>query len=165
MNSLTQMPFIEIPLHGVNGTGKHTLVDGDYDGEYFSQYKWYLLKNGYVGRDGKREGVNGYIYLHREVQKVSTGLYVDHINGNRLDNRSCNLRPVTSQQSAWNRGTKKGQKTGYKGVAKNTRGGRFVASIQGTYIGTYSTAIEAAKAYDLKSKKIYGIHARTNLVK
>lgn len=41
---------------------------------------------------GKRK-----IYLHRLLTDAEKGQYVDHINGNKLDNRKCNLRILANQ--------------------------------------------------------------------
>jgi hypothetical protein len=105
------MEQVKIPLHGKHGKGKHVVVDGDYDGEYFGQYKWYMLPNGYAARDGRYEGKSSYIYLHNMVMPKREGYWVDHINRDRLDNRSCNLRYVTPKESALNRSYKDGRIT------------------------------------------------------
>lgn len=75
---------------------------------------------------------------------------LDHINGNRKDNRVDNLRMVTAAQNVWNRIRKEG---GYGAGVSDNGSGKFVARIQpqGTgeklYLGTYATAAEAAAAY------------------
>ena len=101
---MDKMDFILIPLVGVHGSGKYTLVDGDYDGEYFGQWRWHLNPyTGYVQRGERVDGKIVHIYLHHEVCRAPDGLWRDHINRNKLDNRSCNLRVVTPKESASNR--------------------------------------------------------------
>ena len=41
-------------------------------------------------------------YLHNKILPKKEGYYVDHINGDRLDNRPENLRYVTPSQNARN---------------------------------------------------------------
>lgn len=98
------MEYIKIPLYGKYGKGKYALVDGDYDGEYFSQYKWYLSATGYpirvknVSKNGNR-----VVYLHHEVLRCNNAkvghIVRDHIDGNKLNNRSCNLKIVTQSEN------------------------------------------------------------------
>ena len=90
----------------------------------------YTIKNGEVfNANGKRLGckdkVSGYIQLtiltklgskpykaHRYIWEhyngpIKPGLEIDHINGNRADNRIENLQAVTKEQNnnRWRRGT------------------------------------------------------------
>lgn len=55
--------------------------------------------------------------LHRYLLNVTDPkLDVDHINGDTLDNRDCNLRICTRQQNMYNRKLSKNNTTGYKGI-------------------------------------------------
>jgi len=76
---------------------------------------------------------------------------IDHINGVRIDNRLCNLRPVTRQQNQWNRNTAKGyyfHKTNKKYHAQ------IYLNTKRIYLGLYSTEQEARAAY-LEAKEKY----------
>jgi len=78
---------------------------------------------------------------------------IDHINGDKADNRICNLREVTTQQNTWNRKDVKGytyRKDRNKFVARIIVNGKRIG------LGHYKTEDEAYKAY-LDAKKVYHI--------
>lgn len=108
--------------------------------------------------------------MHREIIGGNSP-HIDHINGDGLDNRDENLRPCTvSQNLANSRNHKKTKKGGkYKGVTfcievTGKRPWRARIGFQNTvvYIGRFSTAKEAARAYDLKAVELFGEFAHTN---
>lgn len=112
---LRKLPTKRLKLYGMRGEGKFTLVDGDYDGEYFAQFKWYLDVYGYVYRNqfirkikegSEWKNITEKILLHRLITGRRKGYWSDHINRNKLDNRSRNLRLVSPKESAANRGGK-----------------------------------------------------------
>lgn len=156
-----------IPIRKYSGGISYTLVDGDYDGEYFSQFKWYEGKNGYAYRRIFEKGKTTYSYLHREVCNPPEGSVTDHINRDKLDNRSCNLRPVSYKENANNRkqaimGRRSG-KHGYRGVScRHGNTNHYYVAVRQKYIGTYSTKEEAAKAYDKAALEIFGNDAILN---
>lgn len=82
------------------------IVDSDAV-ERVKYIKWRLNGNGYVINNSKTS-----IFLHRLILNCDT--IVDHINGNRLDNRKCNLRIVNKSQNQMN--------VNYKGVYKKDNG-------------------------------------------
>jgi len=141
--------------------GKETVIDGD-DVLKVLNYKWHH-SYGYavgscIGDDGKRRT----IFLHRVIMDTPEGMFTDHINGDRLDNRKSNLRICTMQQNAFNRKDRK-NKTGFRGVSFHpTKRGtkKYEASIRvdgiKKFIGLFSTPEEAARAYDEKAKIIHG---------
>lgn len=68
--------------------------------------------------------------LHRVIMGFPD-MQVDHINGNGLDNRRCNLRLVTHSQNQMNRnGPTKNRTSGVRGVSFNKAAGKWVAYIQ-----------------------------------
>ena len=92
-------------------------------------------------------------------------LVVDHINGNVLDNRKCNLRVCTHAENMRNiTKRRKGNTSGYTGVSKC--GKRWAASIgyrgKDIYLGTFGNKEEAARARDLKAIELHGEFASLN---
>lgn len=82
---------------------------------------------------------------------------VDHVDGDRANNRWANLRDVTNQVNCENRrSANANNKTGLLGVKHHKRTGRFEARIRSDgelkYIGIYDTA-EAAHAAYLSTKR------------
>lgn len=97
----------EIPLTH----GKVALVD-DSDHEWLAQKKWCYYKSsqytGYAVSSDCSGGRRKLLYMHREIVKPGTGLEVDHINHDGLDNRRANLRAVTHSENLLNQ---RGRKT------------------------------------------------------
>lgn len=164
ISKLDELDWIELPLHN---SEQKVLVDGDYDGEYFSQFVWKLDRGGYVYRTSNQR----MLYLHHEVLPVKAGLWRDHINRNKLDNRSRNLRAVTPSESASNRWSKNTKL--FKGVREHVsrykrRDGTinpkiyYIAVLKSKHIGTYESAVEAAVAYNTKAKELWGDIALLN---
>ena len=89
---------------------------------------------------------------------------IDHINNITSDNRICNLREATSSQNQANSPIQKNNTTGYKGVS--VEGIKYKATIQvnkkSITIGRFSSAEEAAIAYDIKAIEVFGTFAYTN---
>lgn len=77
-------------------------------------------------------------------------LFVDHINGDRLDNRPCNLRLVTKAENAKNRRTTKQSVSGLNGVVWAADRGKWRAFIRWDnkleHLGTYEDFFEAVCA-------------------
>jgi len=96
---------------------------------------WYL-RNGYAS--------TGSEWMHRVVAKTPKGLVADHINGNKLDNRACNLRNVTAGQNVVF------AKDSYHGVDRargvRKRGNKWVANYCHNWLGSFDTEEEARDA-------------------
>jgi len=101
--------------------------------------------------------VDGTLYLaHRLIFFYVEGRFpkhdVDHINGNRADNRYKNLRHATRSANNQNRRTPHTRnKAGYLGVSFDPRDGRYYARIffngKQNSLGGFSTPEEAHAAY------------------
>lgn len=141
--------------------GFHTLVDDDVDDNILKE-RWKYV-NGYAYRD-IRVGLRWKrLYLHREITGAPADKVVDHINGDRLDNRRENLRICTQKQNAVNR-RKRSDVVGsiYKGV--RLKRGNYEACIADVYLGTFYTEVDAAHAYNLAAIERYGEFACLNVL-
>lgn len=108
--------------------------------------------NGYL-----RIGINGADYFaHRLAWLYCFGQWpkgvIDHINGNRTDNRLCNLRDVTQVENMLNVHMPRcDNTTGYRGVSLHKQSGRFSARLKagGKYkhLGLFDSAANAHAAY------------------
>ena len=125
--------------------------------------KWVVVKNS--------GNTNGYcnvkfnsmrVYYHTIVWVLTTGedipegMQIDHINGNRIDNRFENLRLVTDRGN--NQNLKVHRKGKLVGCHFNKREGRYVAQIRigkkAIFLGYYATEEEAHNIYVIACKLI-----------
>ncbi len=142
------------------------LID-DADLVWVSQFQWSLSEQRYCYR---HDTDRGYVRLHREVMGIrDRKVYVDHKDGNRLDNRRENLRVATPQQNAANNAPKScyaGNARGstYKGVSRRRERWRMNIKLpDGRKIDKlYNDEQEAARAYDGLSLFFYGPFCRKN---
>lgn len=150
--------------------GKEAIVD-DADFEMLSAYKWFFQKNGKTGvaRASVPAGKNRQtkVVMHRLLLGARRGQWVDHINGNPLDNRRSNLRFCSPRESARNRGPF-GGRSPFKGVAWSKANRKWKASIcvgdsgERLHLGYFKDAVFAASAYNEAALKHHGDFARTN---
>lgn len=148
----------KLPLR--NREGKviaHALVD-DTDHRALRDQRWSLNSHGYV------QGWNGTVCkLHRVLLGLSRGdgNVVDHINGNRLDNRRKNLRLVNVTIN--NRNLQRAQKNSISGalhvhpqIGKNGNLYGYQVRVKGHYIG-FAKTLEEGEALAAKGREeIYG---------
>lgn len=84
--------------------------------------------------------------MHRVVAQTPAGLWTDHINRNKLDNRRENLRHVTKSENAFNMRPKINNTTGHSGVFLADKPWRAAITVMGR-LGGYKTKEEAVDAY------------------
>jgi hypothetical protein len=136
----------------------------DYD--LVKEYRWYAHKKrrtSYaVSHSRKVGGKQVELSMHRLIRPDIVG-EVDHKNHNGLDNRRKNLRPATHSQQAINIHRK--NSSGYRGCYP-TQNGKFVVVLswerKHIHLGTFPTAVKAARAYDRAAKKYHGAFALLN---
>lgn len=91
-------------------------------------------------------------FMHRLLLNVtSNDLFVDHIDGNGLNNQRNNLRICTRNQNQQNRPKNKNNKSGYKGVywekERNKWQAKIMVNKQNIYLGRFDDVELAAIAY------------------
>ncbi len=150
------------------GHGAVTLVDAE-DYPSLASQRWCLSTGGYVcrmayspTRPGRRAGVR----MHRFIMRAKNGQYVDHINGDKLDNRRSNLRVCSAGENARNSRVPRNNRSGYKGVCWHTAKGKWLANIMKDgrryHLGYFDDAFVAALVYDVAARELHGEYARPN---
>jgi len=136
------------------------IIDED-DNSLINQRSWQYHWHGYAVSHIN----NKTILMHRLIMNFPKGS-IDHINGNKLDNRKQNLRIATVSQNGANRKLNTKSKSGFKGVTWNKRKRKWSVVIikekKKYFLGYYYDPVEGAKVYDKKAKELFNEYARLN---
>ena len=154
----------KIPL---NKTDHQCLVSQE-DYEHLKQFK-YHLNNGYVGSNinKKKWLIHRYIIIELLGNKELTRYnFIDHINGNKLDNRRENLRIVTPKENNQNRIKQKYTSSKYFGVSFNLVNKKWMVQIKinnKRLTALYDNEIFAAHQHNLWSKE-HNLNNKLNII-
>jgi hypothetical protein len=125
---------------------------------------WFTRKRGDVTCIKVTNKKAKHIKLHRVVMDAPASLEVDHINGDKLDNRKSNLRLCTHAENGRNLKVKTTNKTGVAGVswdkARNKWAARIKLNYKGIYLGRFDRFDDAVKARKSAENKYFGGFAR-----
>jgi hypothetical protein len=147
------------------GNKGFALVD-DEDYPMVTMYNWHITGDGYASHRVYVAGSYKLLYLHRFIARPRSGYMVDHINGDKLDNRRCNLRCVLQSENSQNQIRKGKFSSFFKGVCFDQNAKKYRADIRKEYkrtsLGVYEDPIDAALAYDVAALELYGPDALTN---
>lgn len=154
MKQKTTTKFLKIGGHRRDGK---RIEMAEVDQEIFEKLegKRYTVHSaGYAYRWETTRSGRKIRYLHRDVMALAghriKGFWVDHINGNKLDNRLENLRLVSPSENAQNvRHNKRKGSSVFRGVSKTKSGWRV--TVRGYSHGIFEDEIEAAlKAHQVR---------------
>lgn len=143
----------------------------------------YDPETGVLSRSGKPVGTknsSGYLtasvlgrgfLVHRLVWQIVhgdvNGKQVDHINGDKADNRLGNLRAASDRTNSWNKGLRKSKAVPFKGVILDKERGNYRAQIvhdgRKFNLGRYDTPEAAAAAYKRAAVRKFGFFANDGL--
>lgn len=162
-----------------NGDGTHLVplsrclfaIIDSLDAADVGGHRWYAQTSSthslvYAARVERRpDGKRVTVAMHRQLMGPLDARFVDHINGNGLDNRRVNLRMATNAQNQWNRKTSRSNPLGLKGVSWERRTCKWRARIGANgvniMIGTFDTPEAAHEAYCEAARRLHGEFART----
>lgn len=147
-------------------TKGHLVVVDDEDFDYLSKFTWHYSTGYAARRSHKSEGGKSRILLmHRQILGEPV-THVDHINGNRLDNRRSNIRLATAQDNMRNKSKSKNTSSQYKGVSYNKNARKWQSYIMVDYkrihLGLHEREEDAATTYNLSAHMRFGEFAKLN---
>ncbi|MEI2684259.1 HNH endonuclease [Erwinia aphidicola] len=145
-------------------------------------FTWKVTRN-HLSRAGTVAGCNssnGYIRIHilgrtYHAHRLAwifqynetSSLDIDHIDGNKKNNRIANLRLATRSQNNHNAPPNRKNTSGYRGVYFNKNAKKWMAMIiykgERMYLGYHHTPELAAMAYQEASQKLLGEFSKPQL--
>lgn len=135
--------------------GKFAIVD-DFNYEWLSQWKWHAQKDRntfYAVRSIGKWPKQKTVLMHRLILDLKSGEQTDHLNGNGLDNRCCNIRTCTYAQNQWNQHlAKPAADVSWDKKGKNFRA-RITHNGKRLNLGRYKTRKEAVAVYQKARKE------------
>lgn len=138
-------------------SGSVIIADSE-DFERLSKHSWCIDAKGYpvANVDGK------LTTMQRFLMNPQKNMVVDHMNGDKLDNRKSNLRICTPRQNAQNQRGNKGRELPI-GIRK-TKAGKYVARIcvdrKTIHIGTFQNIDDAVSAREKAEIQYFGMYAQ-----
>ena len=148
------------------GNNKYTIVDEE-DFKYLKRFNWKInwktfngKKHYYASIKFQREYKSVNIYLHEFLINNQNYECITHKNGDTLDNRKENLE-IISYSLRLNRASKrKNIYSKYKGLTyrpkKKVWEARIAKDGKSYYCGQFKSEEDGARAYDKKSRELYG---------
>lgn len=148
--------------------GRFALIDNE-DYEKISQYKWFY--HDYACRKQNKQLVMMHRFL---IGIIPDNKEIDHINGDKLDNRRCNLRLATHSENQANKKIGINNISGFKGVSVTFR--KYKGTIYKYYVaqiskdskirnlGTFKYINKAIEKYNKEAIKLFGEYAKVSKV-
>ena len=136
-----------------------------WNGKWSGNKAGVLMESGYIkiviNRKPYRAHRLAWVYIYGVWPKE-----IDHINGDRADNRIENLRVVTKSQNQMNRkALSRPTASGVKGVTFHSKTGKWRTRImvgkKMISLGLYATVEEAASVRRKAAEKYHGVFARS----
>lgn len=149
----------EIVLYDLHNQEKARAVI-DYDAvKKVADAKWYQRPDGYVATNNYRG--RGYTYLHSAILDKSTdSTYVDHRDGDRLNNRAHNLRIADYSQNGFNKRLGRRNKSGRVGVHWSKSNGKWCAMIKAygyhKNLGYFDNFEDAVRCREAAEREYFG---------
>jgi len=133
----------------------------DSDDVHLLEGRWWCISSG-----GYPKSDIGY--LHRVIAKAQDSQYVDHIDGDGLNNRKSNLRLCNSSENGKNTKRPSNNRSGYKGVHWHKGAKMWRAQIRADdkriHIGYFKDKVDAAIAYNKAALIYHGNFAALNSI-
>jgi hypothetical protein len=160
-------PFVMELILNSPKYGRFTCLYDDEDHEKINSLRWWLrvTPNTIYARAyiSKRKVVDFHAFIMGEN-------WIDHINGNGLDNRKINLRKATRSQNRQNSKARRDSQSGFRCVLKRVSRGNVyyrtqITTKEGVFRGGTSTNVytAAVMANELMTK-YFGEFARPNVL-
>jgi len=159
----------------------HSLLRYDAGRLYWVKRPDPMATRAVVGQEAGRSATGAYndiqidgcrMKAHHIVWALHHGDYpanfIDHINGDKTDNRIENLRLATAHDNAANKASAKGATSAYLGVSFKTASKAWVAQIsklgKKIHLGLFDNELDAARAYNAAAIQLHGQFARLNQI-